>query len=283
MNTEKGNKIVADFAKVAGERLGFAITHTSISRNVFELTGSMNCLLYLKARAEYPLRWGVTANVLDRLKGHSKPWVVVLLYVSHKTGYLLSSADVEHYTKNIWALGADGDYKPSTGSYLASNKPFRSIDEFFTQLSTILAKPFSIETVFEDAKKEGLRVRKYGEAESEAHRRLKNYVASHPDSIGLNAVISVSVEYLFPSGDQVDIAFESAGNQWTVVEVELEGMAQTFVGLFQSVKYKALQEAVLRIKNLKGSVDGVLVARSISSEIKFLAEILKIKTFEIEI
>jgi hypothetical protein len=283
MGTEKGNKIVADFADVVGKRPGLAMTRTSISRNVFELTGPINCLLYLKARAEYPLRWGVTSNVLDRLKQYNKPWVVVLLYVSYKTGYLLSSSDVEHYTKNIWALGADGDYKPSPGSYLANNKPFHSVDEFSAQLSTIVAKPFSIETALEDAKEETLRVRKYGEAESEAHRQLKNYVASHPDSVGLDTVTSVSVEYLFPSGDQVDVAFESAGNRWTVVEVELEGMTQTFVGLLQSVKYKALQEAILRIKNIKGSVDSILVARSIPSQIKLLAEILKIRTFEIEI
>lgn len=208
---------------------------------------------------------------------------MVLLYLSENTGYLLSSADVVHYADNVWALGSDGDYKPSTGSYLARNKPFQSIDEFLAQLTTSTHQPFSIDIAIEEAKKEAERVRKLGGGESEAHKSLKRYVANNPTSVGLDGVRVTYQEYSFPSGDQVDVAFESTDNHWTLVEVELQGLAQTLVGLFQSIKYKALQEAVLKSKNQQGSVDGVLVANSIPNEIKSLAAILGIKTFEVRI
>ena len=277
--------IVNDFVEAVSKRGGFVITRKRISpktRNVFELTGKMNCLLYLHSIDHQPYRWGVTANVLERLRKQNKPWAVVLFYESHSTGYLLSSADVEYYTKNVWPLARDGDYKPAPGSYLAKNIPFQLLDEFFAQLSTILAKPFSVETALGEAKKEAERMRKRGGGESDLHKQLKNYIADHPASIGLSGVLSVSTEYIFPTGDQVDVAFESSNNYWTVVEIELQGLAQTLVGLFQSVKYKALQDAVLRSKNLQGSVDGALVAKSIPQEVKSLAEILGIKTFEID-
>lgn len=283
MNTERGDKIVADFVQKVGTRPGVNVVRTPISRNVFEVTGSFNCFLYIKARAEYPLRWGVTANVLNRLKKHDKPWVVILLFVSSDSGYLLSSSDVEYYVSKVWALGADGDYKPASGSYLSKNTPFHSFDEFFNQLSSKFIKPFSIESAIENAKKEADRIYRRGEGESITHRQLKDYIANNPSSVGLKSVRAVSVEHQFPSGDKVDIAFESENNNWTVVEVEIEGLLQTLIGLFQSVKYRALQDAVLKSQNLQGSVVGMLVAKSIPSEIKSLAEVLNIKTFEIMI
>jgi len=101
---------------------------------MFHLREPINSLLYIKARAEEPLRWGVTANVIKKLQAQSIPWAVVLLYVSENTGYILSPGDVNYYTNGIWAIGADGDYKPSPGSYLTKNKPFHSIEQFIHHL-----------------------------------------------------------------------------------------------------------------------------------------------------
>jgi hypothetical protein len=53
----------------------------------------------------------------------------VLLYESKDTGYLLSSADVLYYMRNVWPLGSDGDYKPASGKYLSRNAPFVSLTE----------------------------------------------------------------------------------------------------------------------------------------------------------
>jgi hypothetical protein len=282
MSTLNGNKIVTDFVQSLNERDGFKVNRTSISRNVFELSGSINCLLYVKAIAHFPYKWGVTANVVNELKRQTIPWIVVLLFESHEQGYLLSSPDVEYYILNIWPIGRDGDYKPAAaGSYLAKNRPFSRIDEFLAQLNSIIIKPFSIESALEEAKKEVERVTRLGIGESDVHKNLKNYVARYPNCIGLNKVLSVSIEYLFPSGDRVDIAIESVNNQWTVVEIEIEGLTQTLTGLFQAIKYKALQDAVLKSRNIQGSVEGILVAKSIPLEIRSLAKILDVKTFEV--
>ncbi len=64
---------------------------------------------------------------------------VVLFYDSYETGYLLSSYDVIDYTANVWPLAGDGDYKPATGSYLSKNMPFKTLDEFFGQLASMLS------------------------------------------------------------------------------------------------------------------------------------------------
>jgi hypothetical protein len=280
-------QIITDFKNEISNRQGFNLAQrrlTPRNRSVYELSGKINCLLSLHFRSARPYRWGVTANIIDKLKTQNKPWGVVLFFESHNTGYLLSSADVLHYIDNeIWPLADDGDYKPAApGSYLARNKPFNSIDDFLSELTHISGEQFSIKTAIEEAKREASRIHRHGCVESEAHKKLKRYVAENPSCIGLNSVLSAFQEYIFPCGDKVDVAFESADNHWTVIEIELEGLVQNLIGLFQAVKYKALKEAVLKSKDLQGVVDGFLVANSIPSEVQALAGVLGVRTAEIK-
>ena len=125
-----GAQIVTDFVSALRSLPGVGIARSSLSRNVFELSGPRSCLLYVKGRAELPHRWGVTANVVLRLKAQRQDWYVALLYESKETGYLLSSSDVAHYVESIWPRGADGDYKPAPGTYLGRNSPFKSFNNF---------------------------------------------------------------------------------------------------------------------------------------------------------
>jgi hypothetical protein len=104
-----------------------------MSRNIIELSGSINCLIYFKVRSEEPYRWGVTANRIKELEQAGKKWVLVLLYESPNTGYLITAEDVNRYL-SIWPLGSDGDYKVGPGSYLRFNRPFHSFSEFFNSL-----------------------------------------------------------------------------------------------------------------------------------------------------
>jgi len=136
--TIRGDQIVADLIQAVSAQAELNMSSSPISRNVFEMTGLMSCLLYVKARSQSPWRWGVTANVLNRLKAQTKPWSVVLLMGSHDVGYLLSSGAVNYYTRNVWPLGADGDFKPATGSYLEQNSRFSTMEEFCNQLRTII-------------------------------------------------------------------------------------------------------------------------------------------------
>jgi len=134
VSANKGIQIVSDFIQAVNQLPNFSTTHTSISRQVFEITGSKNCLLYVKSRSAHPFKWGATANVIDRLKNQEIPWFLILLFLSHETGYLLSSNDVNYYIKSVWPLAADGDYKPSEGTYLHRNNPFNSVKNCTDQL-----------------------------------------------------------------------------------------------------------------------------------------------------
>jgi len=108
-----------------------------MSRNIIELSGSINCLIYFKVRSEKSYKsynWGVTANRIDELKQSDMKWILVLLYESASTGYLVTAKDVNRYL-SIWPLGSDGDYKVATGKYLQFNKkPFQSFSEFINSL-----------------------------------------------------------------------------------------------------------------------------------------------------
>ena len=104
-----------------------------MSNNILDLSGSIDCLVYIKVRSERPYRWGITANRLNELKQSGKEWVIVLLYETPKTGYLLTSNDVNRYL-SIWPLGSDGDYKVGPGSYLQFNRPFDSFNELLSSL-----------------------------------------------------------------------------------------------------------------------------------------------------
>ena len=123
--------------------------------------------------------------------------------------------------------------------------------------------------------------RRSGSGESEAHNALKNQIAQDPNLIGVTAVISFDIEHQYPSGDRADLVLESDGSRWTVVEVELEGLVQTVTGLFQAVKYRCLQEAVLCTNKRQGSVSAILAARAIPSEVIKLAHMLSVKAVEV--
>ena len=129
-----GAQIVADFVARLGNVPGLSVTRSGVSQNIWDVDGFARCLLYVKGRGQAPYRWGVTANVVGRLKCQKRKWFTVLLYESKDTGYVLSSEDVLHYMKNVWPLASDGDYKPASGTYLSRNQPFTSYNEFVRAL-----------------------------------------------------------------------------------------------------------------------------------------------------
>ena len=134
--------IVKNFIKALAKRESYVVNQVRItprSRSVYKISGKLNCLLSLHYISHPPYRWGVTANVVEKLRRQRAPWGVVLLFESHEQGYLLPSTDVIYYTEKVWPLAADGDYKPAApGSYLHRNNPFNSLDEFLMQLSAFL-------------------------------------------------------------------------------------------------------------------------------------------------
>jgi len=84
-----------------------------------------------------------------------------------------------------------------------------------------------------------------GSGESEFHKSLKEYVALHPECIGLsNGLSPGQTEFLLPSGDTVDVLFQSMQRRIGVeIKSRISDEADILRGLFQCVKYLAILRA----------------------------------------
>ncbi|MXR38145.1 hypothetical protein [Craterilacuibacter sinensis] len=103
-----------------------------------------------------------------------------------------------------------------------------------------------------------------GGGESDDHRRLKEYVALHPELVGLPASSQHGeTEHSLPSGDSIDVSFRN-GDTWVAVEVKsaLSPAADLVRGIYQCVKYRAVMEAVFAAKSLTVNVRAVLVLQA---------------------
>jgi hypothetical protein len=96
--------------------------------------------------------------------------------------------------------------------------------------------------------------------ESEAHRRLKLYVAEHPTLIGLRPTAQSTIEYAFRTGDRVDILFENHSPLRSVAEIELQGEENICTGIHQAIKYRALADADAGYSMLSRETKAVVVA-----------------------
>ena len=76
-----------------------------------------------------------------------------------------------------------------------------------------------------------------GGGESEEHRKLKEYLAANPSQLGKD-LKWVKTEYVFESGDRVDILLEDRFGSPVTVEVETEISARNYDGVWQAVRYK---------------------------------------------
>jgi RecB family endonuclease NucS len=102
--------------------------------------------------------------------------------------------------------------------------------------------------------------RKYGAGgESDAHKKLKQYIAENPHIIGLDkSKLKVNIEHDFICGDMVDILFYSGTlSENIVVEIELDCVLP---GIHQAIKYRALRCAQLGEPITSNKVKGVVVA-----------------------
>ena len=121
-----------------GKKMGFNVdiwkNTPRKSRNIIEIRGAINCLIYVKTRSAEPYRWGVTKNRIEELNNSGEKWCLVLLYESSNTGYFLTADEVNGKYRGIWPLGRDGDYKVAPGTYLKHKAPFNSFSDFINSL-----------------------------------------------------------------------------------------------------------------------------------------------------
>jgi hypothetical protein len=84
--------------------------------------------------------------------------------------------------------------------------------------------------------------------ESEAHRRLKLYVARRPDLLSLRATAGAEIEHRFITGDTVDVLFRNHDPLRTVAEIEIAGTENIVIGVHQAIKYRSLAAAESQIR-----------------------------------
>ena len=95
--------------------------------------------------------------------------------------------------------------------------------------------------------------------ESDDHKKFKEWVAAHPEKIGISKV-DPEREYEFDSLHRVDLLFD-LGDERIAVEVKSKKSSDSDVGrgIYQCVAYKALLEAKIKVKKLRVKARALLV------------------------
>ena len=115
-----------------------------------------------------------------------------------------------------------------------------------------------------------------GGGEGKEHKAIKKFVYNNPESLGLTGVNRKETEYPLPSGDRLDVYFETSDCRYAI-EVKPSTSPDDDItrGIFQCVKYKAVMEAIRKIGYDKYAVSTLLVTASgLSERNKKLAEAL---------
>ena len=121
-----------------------------------------------------------------------------------------------------------------------------------------------------------------GGGESEAHRAFKEFVATHPRTVGLPKSAHGTTEYCLPSGDRIDVLFElPSENVGVEVKAAVSDPADITRGLFQCIKYRAVLEAYLASRGERPSARSILALEgSLPSALVNLRNLLGIEVFE---
>ncbi len=120
----------------------------------------------------------------------------------------------------------------------------------------------------------------HGGGEGTEHKKLKEYIAKHPELVGVKNVVFDENEHPLMSGDSLDVYFKLKNGNRVAVEVKPSTAPDDDVtrGIFQCVKYKAVMDATRVVDYGRYSNETLLViAGTISEKNKRLAKDLGIK------
>ena len=107
--------------------------------------------------------------------------------------------------------------------------------------------------------------RKYSGGEGKEHRELKEYLAKHPERLGLKDPERREMEWIFESGDRADLVFWNKRGGITLVEIETDIPVP---GAHQLIKYRALLCAQNGWRLGTPRVSAILVAWSVPAEVR---------------
>lgn len=105
--------------------------------------------------------------------------------------------------------------------------------------------------------------------EGPEHRKLKEYIAAHPQVLGIRNVISADTEQVLPSGDRLDVFFILKDGTNVAVEVKPSTSPDQDIarGIFQCVKYEATMKA---LRKLREQAYGIQTYLATGAEISLL-------------
>ena len=119
--------------------------------------------------------------------------------------------------------------------------------------------------------------------ESVAHKRLKKYIADHPEIVGLKKSLGPGeTEAELPSGDTPDVLFQNSKSR-IAVEVKSHKSNENDLkrGLFQCVKYRAILKACRSVEIGSYEVDALLaIEGELTKDLIRIKNTLGVKVFE---
>lgn len=134
-------------------------------------------------------------------------------------------------------------------------------------LKVLCLQPSIVNSAKDEASiRSGKFIREGGEGTQ--HKALKEYVAAHPESVGIKGVVNSQTEYILLSGDRLDVYFELKDGSRVAIEVKSKVSASDDIlrGLYQCVKYKAILEAEAKTHGLFTNSCSLLVIEGVLSE-----------------
>jgi hypothetical protein len=122
-----------------------------------------------------------------------------------------------------------------------------------------------------------------GGGEGPAHKKLKEYIYNHPETIGIKNIKKRDMEHILLSGDRLDVYFVLADDSKVAVEIKPSTSpdADIMRGLYQCVKYKAILDAEDKVHGNKANNSAILViGGKLSPENRKVRDTLGIKALE---
>jgi hypothetical protein len=164
---------------------------------------------------------------------------------------------------------SDEEYKQEFIRYRDQVMVYHGWDALLKELDLPVVDP-TIDDLDERGRAYSEYIERIGGGEGKDHMKLNEYVAAHPEAIGLPAESAAQMEYLFIAGDRADIVFGTGPDAWAVVEIKKGEIGELVKGVYQAIKYRALLQAE-KGHGLTCQVDAFLVASEIPAEVSMFA------------
>ena len=183
---------------------------------------------------------GIIGETLEELRSARKESIPEINIVVLKKGQRVPGDGIARFLHSGFANLSKDEKKEVAEAGLRKIFAFRKWDAILRELGL---EPLPDELV--ELRKKASEHRGGSGGEGEQHKALKEFILQNPDKAGFTkALESAELEYRLPSGDSVDVFFESWG-YWYGVEVKsaISSEADILRGIYQCVKYRAVMEA----------------------------------------